>query len=300
LSRSPRDGDPWRRSQGGAEAKARAPSPRERREAELRLFGVSACRAVFARRPEAIRKIWLTEQRVGAFRDVLAACAANRVGYRIVANDDLERLTQSTHHEGVCFDVLRPEQLSLEQLLELAGEGSADRSVSSKERPRSATTAPRPSLTLWLDGVGNPHNLGAVLRIAAHFGADAVLVPRGAGAQLSGAACRVAEGGAEAVPLVLLDDPVVALRRLERSGYGVFATVVRPEPGAGLHETAFPVRSVVVFGAETAGTSAALLGAVPRHLFIPGTGAVESLNVATAAAVIVAEFRRQHPLPVPG
>jgi TrmH RNA methyltransferase len=275
LSGRPRDGDPWRRSPGGGDAKPRAPSPRERRESELRLFGVSACRAVFARRPAAIRKIWLTEQRVPAFRDVLAACAANRVGYRIVANDDLERLTQSTHHEGVCFDVLRPESPALDAVL-----------------------AERSGLLLWLDGVGNPHNLGAVLRIAAHFGADAVLVPRGAGAQLSGAACRVAEGGAEAVPLVLLDEPVQALRRLERAGYVVFATVVRPEPGADLHATAFPARSVVVFGAETAGTSAALLGAVPRHLFIPGTGAVESLNVATAAAVVVAEFRRQHPLAI--
>ncbi|HET7842718.1 MAG TPA: TrmH family RNA methyltransferase [Xanthomonadales bacterium] len=285
--RRPRPGgDPWQRSPGGRDAAPRAPSPRERREAELRLFGVSACRAVFARRPQAIRKIWLTEQRVPAFRDVLAACAAQRVGYRVVANEDLERLTQSTHHEGVCFDVLRPESMSLDQLLERK----------SNERGGSATPAPRPSLTLWLDGVGNPHNLGAVLRIAAHFGADAVLVPRGGGAQLSGAACRVAEGGAEVVPLVVLDDPVDALRRLERAGFGVYATVVRPEPGADLHATAFPARSVVVFGAETAGTSAALLRAVPKHLFIPGTGAVDSLNIATAAAVIVAEFRRQHPL----
>lgn len=275
MNRPPRDGDPWRRSPGGRDGQQRAPSPRERREAELRLFGVSACRAVFARRPQAIRKIYITEQRVNSFRDVLAACAANRVGYRIVAAEDLERLTQSTHHEGVVFDVLRAESPTLDAVLD------------------AATPT---SLLVWLDGVGNPHNLGAVLRIAAHFGAAAVLVPRGAGAQLSGAACRVAEGGAEAVPLVLLDDPVAALRRLDRAGYGVYATVVRPEPGADLNRTAFPARSVVVFGAETAGTSAALLQAVPKHLFIPGTGEVESLNIATAAAVIVSEFRRQHPI----
>ena len=286
MNRPPRDGDPWRRSPGGRDGQQRAPSPRERREAELRLFGVNACRAVFERRPQAIRKIYITEQRINAFRPVLAACAANRVGYRVVGDEDLERLTQSTHHEGVVFDVLRPALLTLDELLERTpNEGGG-----------SAIAASRPSLTLWLDGVGNPHNLGAVLRIAAHFGAAAVLVPRGGGAQLSGAACRVAEGGAEAVPLVVLDDPVAALRRLDRAGYGVFATVVRPEPGADLNRTVFPARCVVVFGAESAGTSAALLQAVPKHLYIPGTGDVESLNIATAAAVIVSEFRRQHPI----
>ena len=82
------------------------------------------------------------------------------------------------------------------------------------------------ALALWLDGVGNPHNFGAILRTAAHFGAS-VLLPAGSPLALSGAAARVAEGGAEAVTLVRLPPPVEAIDALRRAGFQLAATVVR-------------------------------------------------------------------------
>ncbi|MCJ1883105.1 23S rRNA (guanosine(2251)-2'-O)-methyltransferase RlmB, partial [Pseudomonas nitroreducens] len=90
----------------------------------------------------------------------------------------------TTHHEGLVADVLRAPVVPLAQWLEDLGEG--------------------PALALWLDGVGNPHNFGAILRSAAHFGVKALLLPAGSTLALSGAAARVAEGGAESVPLVQL------------------------------------------------------------------------------------------------
>ena len=71
-------------------------------------------------------------------------CVANRVGYRVVEDGDLNKLAGTTHHEGVVADVLRAPALPLAQWLEQVGEA--------------------PALALWLDGVGNPHNLGAILR----------------------------------------------------------------------------------------------------------------------------------------
>ena len=94
------------------------PSPRrEQRDRELRIFGVNACLAAFAHRPESIRKAYLVEALVPRFRDALAVLARRRIGYRIVAPDDLEKLTQSQHHEGVCFEVLRPPPLALHEFL---------------------------------------------------------------------------------------------------------------------------------------------------------------------------------------
>src|SRR3546814_8980473 len=88
------------------------------------------------------------------------------------------------------------------------------------ESPQSLTAwlealPPGPVCALWLDGVGNPHNLGAILRSAAHFGVSAVLLPKHSPLALSGAAARVAEGGAEAVPFVRLgrDDNAIAQLR---------------------------------------------------------------------------------------
>ena len=253
----------------------RAPRPpprREQRERELRIFGINACRAAYERRPESIRKAYLVEALVPRFRDALASLAQRRVGYRIVGEDDLAKLTQSQHHEGVCFEVLRREPEPLARFL-------------ARDRARGA-----PSLLVWLDGVGNPHNLGAVLRIAAHFGADAVLV--GAGLGLTGAAARVAEGAADIVPLVAAGEPRAALDALRRARYEVAATVVRG--GSDLYAEALPRRVALVFGAEGSGVSQAVAQAVPLKLAIPGTGAVESLNVASAVAVVAAEHWRRH------
>lgn len=241
------------------------------RRVELRVFGLNACMAVFARRPMAIRKVYLLEARMPALREVLRHCAAQRIGYRLVGEEDLLRLTGSQHHEGVCFEVLRPEPPSLAELL-----------------VRLKPT--QPAQLVYLDGVGNPHNLGAILRSAANFGIAAVGVPAIGDLGLSGAACRVAEGGAEAVPLIGLagDD----WSRLQAAGFVVAATVARD--GAPLYGRDLPPRIVWVLGAEGTGLSPARLAAIPLRLAIPGTGAVESLNVSAAAAVLFGEHARQH------
>ncbi|MCE3005040.1 MAG: rRNA methyltransferase [Xanthomonadaceae bacterium] len=253
-------------------AAGRGPRP-PRADAELRVFGLNACLAVFARRPQAIRKVYLLESRLPVLKAVLAWCAKARVGYNLVGAEDLERLVKSTHHEGVVFDVRREPPQALRDWL-----ARLDRA--------------RPALAIWLDGVGNPHNFGATLRITAHFGADGVLLPPGSGLALSGAACRVAEGGAEVVPLVALDDAAAALGAFTRAGFETLATVVRG--GDDLYARPLPRRCLLVFGAEGGGIGPALRSAVPRQVRIPGTGAVESLNIATAVGVVAAEHWRQH------
>lgn len=258
---------------GGERAR---PHPRDRRDAEVRLYGLNACLSLFAHRPHDLRKLWLAESRIGALKPVLAWCVKQRVGYRVVADEDLARLAGSSHHEGVVFDALRREEPSLEDWL--------------RDLP-----AGRPALALWLDGVGNPHNLGAILRSAAHFGVAGVLLPRGGGLGLSGAAARVAEGGAEAVPMVRLPATDDALRRLSAAGFALAATVVRN--GATLYQARLPARLVLVMGAEGEGVDPALAAACAQRLGIPGTGAVESLNVAAATAVFLGEWWRQHHAP---
>jgi TrmH RNA methyltransferase len=224
--------------------------------------------AVFARRPQAIRKVYLLESRIPALKPLLAWCVKHRIGYRVVEEADLERLAASAHHEGVVADVLRVEpQLLVDWLRQLA--------------PGA------PALAIWLDGVGNPHNFGAILRSAAHFGA-AVLLPARSPLALSGAAARVAEGGAEAVPLVRLPETATALAQLRAAGFGLAATVVRD--GADLFEAQLPSRLVYVMGAEGEGMDAGLAASCDLRLSIPGSGAVESLNVAAATAVFLARW----------
>ena len=245
------------------------PAPR----GEVRLYGLNAVRAVFAHRPQAIRKLYLDQTRIPALKPLLAWCVQQRVGYRVVPADDLDRLAASSHHEGVVADVLRAEPQPLDAWLRALAPGA-------------------PALALWLDGVGNPHNFGAILRSAAHFGA-AVLLPHDSPLALSGAAARVAEGGAERVPLVRLAPAPEALARLREAGFALAATVVRD--GADLFATPLPARLVYAMGAEGEGMDPALAAACDLRLSIPGTGAVESLNVAAATAVFLAQWAARQP-----
>lgn len=236
---------------------------------ELRLYGLNAVRAVFARRPVAIRKLYLAEARIPALQPLLKWCVANRVGYRVVDEADLHKLAASAHHEGVVADVLRVEPAPLSNWLRELPDG--------------------PQCALWLDGVGNPHNFGAILRSAAHFGVAAVLLPKESPLALSGAAARVAEGGAEAVPLVRLGREDNAMAQLRGAGFALAATVV--DGGRDVFGTALPARLVYVLGAEGEGMHRGLASGCDLQLSIPGTGAVESLNVAAATAVLLAAWR---------
>ncbi len=287
--RRPAGESPWQRErrpvpEGDRPPHRHAPAPRHapepqfsdegehaprRRDVELRLYGLNAVNAVFRRRPEAIRKLYLSEARIPALQPLLKWCVAHRVGYRVVDEGDLHKLAASSHHEGVVADVLREEPQSVSNWL--------------RDLPAG------PQCALWLDGVGNPHNLGAILRSAAHFGVSAVLLPKHSTLALSGAAARVAEGGAEAVPMVRLGRSDNAIAQLRSAGFQLAATVV--SGGEDLFTAALPQRLVFVMGAEGEGMDRELVAACDTRLSIPGSGAVESLNVAAATAVLLAKWR---------
>jgi TrmH RNA methyltransferase len=250
---------------------AQTQSPRTRREEELRLYGINACLAAFAKRPQDLRKVWLTEENIPAFKPALAWCVKHRLGYRVVEADEIEKLTASGHHEGVCFAMRRTEAPSLAEAL--------------------GTIAPdEAALLLWLHGVGNPRNLGAILRSAAHFGVRAALLSDASG--LSPAAYRVSEGGAEAVPCISVGDIGVTLKQLRGAKFRLAATTVRG--GESLYAKPLPSRLVLLLGAERTGLPQNLLDAADLRLRIPGTDAVESLNVSVASALLIGEWARVH------
>lgn len=260
-----RRGPPPRRAASAQEVDEVA-RPRDPRRDELRIFGFNACMAAFAARPQELRKAYLAASRMGALRELMAYCVQNRLGYRVVEDDDLARLAGSQHHEGVVLDFRRPPELTLAALL-------------------AQLDPARPACLLWLDGVGNPHNFGALLRSAAHFGVDAVLLPKDSPLALSGVACRVAEGGAEAVPLVRLGEAGASISALCAAGFALAATL--PTGAQSVFEAPLPARCVFVMGAEREGMQAGLVDRCDLRLTIPGSGRVESLNIASAVAVIL-------------
>ncbi|RWU14840.1 rRNA methyltransferase [Xanthomonas phaseoli pv. manihotis str. CIO151] len=234
----------------------------------MRLYGINAVQAVFQARPQALRKLYLSEARIPQFKALLAWCVTQRIGYRVVEEADLSKLAASAHHEGVVAEVLRVAPQPLQEWLAALPQG--------------------PVLALWLDGVGNPHNFGAILRSSAHFGVAGLLLPAGSTLGLSGAAARVAEGGAEAVPLVQLPDTATAMTQLRQAGFAIAATLV--DGGQDVFAAALPQRLVYVMGAESDGMDRAFARDCDLQLSIRGSGKVESLNVASATAVFQAAW----------
>ncbi len=139
--------------------------------------------------------------------------------------------------------------------------------------------------------MGNPHNLGAIMRSCAHFGVKGVVV-QDAGVLESGAAIRTAEGGAEHVEPITGDSFIDTLDQFRKAGYAIVST--SSHNGTPLFKAELPKKMVLVLGQERDGLSDAAISSSDLSVAIDGTGNVESLNVSVATGVLLAEWWRQN------
>lgn len=269
----PRPQRPAPRGPEGAERPARP--DRHQRKAEEKYHGLRACEALFARRPGDIVRVYVAARRKPTFAKLLEYCVQKRRGFQIVDDESLERLTGSLHHEGIAILARAIGRQDLAGLVHGIETGTISGPL------------------IYLDGVQNPHNLGSILRTAAHFGVGAVVGAEGHLPPLSAAAVRVAEGAAEHVPVVALANPGTDLARLKKAGFELVATSSHGGEPLWKAPLGPAERLVVVMGSEGEGTSRAVERACDRTVQIPGTGIVESLNVSVACGIVLAEVRRR-------
>jgi RNA methyltransferase, TrmH family len=237
----------------------------------LRIAGLPAVSALFATAPERVERLFFDDRMkplTGAF---CMALARARKPYRIVPPDELERVAGTVLHGGI---VALAEPRPLPELDLAAAERWA------------ADGQP----LLLLDGIGNPHNLGAIARTAAFFGLPRlVLSDHPEQAQPSDASYRVAEGGLEHVALFRAPRFAQALKGLRRSYHIVGTALGKGEPLAPLRRGEKPI--ALVLGNEEAGLPRATLDACDTVITIPGTGAMQSLNVSASAAILIYALR---------
>ncbi|TXH96139.1 MAG: tRNA/rRNA methyltransferase [Rheinheimera sp.] len=238
---------------------------------ESRVLGENACRVCFTQRPDAVIKMYLHADYAPRFADVMKYLAAHKRAYHIVDNAELEKISGSQHHGGVVLVVKKRESMSIASYLTLHRKKTQD-------------------CLLALDGVGNPHNLGAIARSCAHFGVSGIILSAPEALQ-SGAAARTAEGGLEFVEALQTDHLPLALKLCKEAGYTLITT--SSHAGVSLYQSKLPKKVVVVFGEEMQGVSKAVANSAEIALQIPGTGKVESLNVSVAASLILGEWYRQ-------
>ncbi|WP_044041384.1 23S rRNA (guanosine(2251)-2'-O)-methyltransferase RlmB [Caballeronia insecticola] len=199
--------------------------------------------------------------------------SAKEAGVRLIAADEsrLWGLAGNIQHQGI---VARANDLPLAQNLAELLDGI------------SGTP-----LLLVLDGVTDPHNLGACLRVADAAGAHAVIAPRDRSAGLNATAAKVASGAAESVPYITVTNLARALRELKDAGVWVIGTA--GEATASLYETKLDGPVAIVVGAEGEGMRRLTRETCDEIMNIPMAGTVESLNVSVASGVCLFEAVRQ-------
>lgn len=240
---------------------------------ERKIYGLNACLSFFQRFPDRIIRAWLSEDAAKIhFGPLMKALAQDKRAYHIADERELEKVTQSEHHEGVCLLVQDFPLFTVEAFI-------------------ATLPAGKPVCMIALDGVSNPHNLGAIMRVAAHYGVGAIISEQ---PQLlrSGAAVRTAEGGATNIKIVGTDNLGKSLQFLKKRQFSVVAT--SSHESLSLYEAPLPERIVLVLGEEQTGVSRKILQLADHRIAIAGTGWVESLNVSVATGVLLSEFWRQH------
>ncbi|WP_024548821.1 tRNA/rRNA methyltransferase [Siccibacter turicensis] len=242
---------------------------RKQRAEEARVYGENACQALFMSRPDAIVRAWFVQSVTPRFKEALRWMAANRKAYHVVEDADLVKASGTEHHGGVCFIIKKRNGISVSQWLSKASDTDC---------------------VLALEDVGNPHNLGAIVRSCAHFGVKGVVV-QDAGLLESGAAIRTAEGGAEHVEAITGDSFQASLDAFRDAGYAIVTT--SSHKGTPLFSATLPKKMVLVLGQEKEGVSDATFAGADLNIAIDGTGKVESLNVSVATGILLAEWWRQ-------
>lgn len=242
------------------------------------IAGLHAVRHALALAPDRALTLFVVRERSGPEVDALVA-AARQAGVAVQYShaDTLNDWVPGVRHQGVVLKarVLPPmAEADLDQLL-------------------AAVTGP--PLLLVLDGVEDPHNLGAALRVADAAGVDAVVITRDRAASLTPAARKVASGAADNVPLVAVTNLARTLDRVREQGIwavGLADAAYRP-----FYDLDLRIGTALVLGAEGSGLRRLTRDRCDFLASLPMRGVVESLNVSVTAGICLYEAVRQRRVP---
>jgi 23S rRNA (guanosine2251-2'-O)-methyltransferase len=237
------------------------------------IYGLHAVQALLKRHPDRVLELRLAERRDDPRMRAVESLAREH-GTKVLRVDAqvLQKALGEVAHQGVVAEVLPLAPWSEDDLV-------------------GALADAKTPLILALDGVQDPHNLGACLRTADACGALAVVVPKDRAANLSPVVSKVAAGAAETVPLVTVTNLVRTLKLLKEAQ--LWVTGADADAPVTAAEVDFTGGTVLVMGAEGAGLRQLTRQTCDYMVRLPQLGAVESLNVSVAAGMLLYEVVRQ-------
>ncbi|MBV4460610.1 23S rRNA (guanosine(2251)-2'-O)-methyltransferase RlmB [Pseudomonas sp. COR58] len=238
-----------------------------------KIYGVHAVEALLRHHPKRVKQIWLAESRNDPrVQPLIELANENRVPVGQAERREMDAWVEGVH-QGVVAEV-SPSQVW--------GEAMLDELLDRTEG------AP---LLLVLDGVTDPHNLGACLRSADAAGALAVIVPKDKSATLTPVVRKVACGAAEVIPLVAVTNLARTLEKLQQRGLWIVGTAGEAETS--LYDQDLTGPTILIMGAEGKGMRRLTREHCDYLVNLPMAGSVSSLNVSVATGVCLFEAQRQ-------
>jgi 23S rRNA (guanosine2251-2'-O)-methyltransferase len=240
-----------------------------------KVFGKHSVRAVLLSRPQAITRLVIAGKE-SYHRDLIDLARAAGIEAELLAWPEFRRVggvSEDDKHQGIVA-ITQPRPIRTEADLDKLADAQ---------------------VVLALDQISDPQNLGTILRSAAFFGVDGLLVMKNRAAEVSPLVARVAVGGAELVPIFRVTNLARSLEILKGLGYWIYGLDERGD--ATLAQTAFDPKTLLVVGAEGEGLRHRTKQLCDALVRIPGGQAgLESLNAGVATAVALAEvFRNREP-----
>ncbi|HEY5611837.1 MAG TPA: 23S rRNA (guanosine(2251)-2'-O)-methyltransferase RlmB [Thermoanaerobaculia bacterium] len=233
------------------------------------LYGVNPIREAIRAHPARIRYIAVASEHKARLQKLIAEAKEAGVSVRQLSPSQIDRLAGKGIHNGVAAE-LSP--VAYADFDEVVAAGAAD-------------------FILILDGIQDPQNLGAILRVADSFQVDLVVIPEHESAGLTATVVKASAGASEWVPVAQVTNLSRAIEVLKKAEYWVYGAEMEGDP---ITKIDFRGKVAVVLGGEGKGMRHNVLEHCDRKIAIPTRGHVESLNVSTAAAIICYEVDRQH------
>ncbi len=239
---------------------------------ELRIEGRNAVLEAL-RAGQSIERIYLQEGlRDGAIRTIRKLAKEAGVVFSEIPKERIDRLSEGGHHQGVVADLSAFSYSTVEEILSAAAKEAED-----------------PFLVL-LDGIEDPHNLGAILRTAHAAGAHGVILPKRRAAGLSATVMKTSAGALNYIPVARVTSLTDTIRKLKDEGLWFVCADMDGDPMTSLSLTG-PIG--VVIGGEGEGVSRLVKEQCDFRASIPMKGKIDSLNASVAAGILIYEIVRQ-------
>jgi 23S rRNA (guanosine2251-2'-O)-methyltransferase len=234
------------------------------------VIGIHAVSRRLQQAPEQCIELICVDKRNPRLLQLIDQARQAGVDIRIEDRAHLTQLSGTSKHQGCLLQTLdSAPSMDFQQCLQAIG-------------PQS--------LLLVLDGIQDPHNLGACLRTADACGVDAVIIPRDRAVKVNATVRKVAAGGAESVPVIEVTNITRSLKDLQQAGVWIFGT--SGDAADSLYEHDFNGPVALVMGAEGSGLRRLTMASCDHLLKLPMRGQVESLNVSVATGVCLYEILR--------